>query len=107
MGETRGTYVGRRNTYKVSVGGPERNRSSEKSSHRWEVAIQMCLKERGSEVVDWIQLAEDGTNGGFCYLRLYKMRGISLAAEELLASQEALCFIVTFIHSTKWKDRHK
>jgi len=34
MGETRDTYVGRRNTYKVSVGKPERNRSSEKSSSR-------------------------------------------------------------------------
>jgi len=68
MGETRGTYVGRRNTYKVSVGKPERNRSSEKSSRRWEVTIQMCLKERGWEGVDWIKLAEDRDKWRFLVL---------------------------------------
>ena len=34
MGETRGTYVGRRNTYKVLVGKPERKRSIERLRRR-------------------------------------------------------------------------
>jgi hypothetical protein len=43
------------------------------------------------EVLYWIYLAQDnGQVVGFCESGLHKMQGISLLAEDLLASQEGL-----------------
>ena len=52
MGEKRGVY-------RVLVGKLEENRPLGRPRHRWEDNINMDLKEVGSEVMDWIELAQD------------------------------------------------
>jgi len=55
--------------------------------------------------VDWIDLAQDRASGLLLLKECnepsgsVKMRGISLLAEELLASQEGLCSMVLIIRS--------
>jgi ribosome biogenesis protein Nip4 len=42
----------------VLVGKPEENRPLERPRHRWEDNIKIELKEVGSEVMDWVDLAQ-------------------------------------------------
>jgi hypothetical protein len=52
MGEARGAY-------NILVGKPERRRPLGRPRSRWEDNIKMDIGEIGSEVVDWINLAQD------------------------------------------------
>jgi hypothetical protein len=55
----------KRNAYKVLVGNPERKRPLSIPRHRWEDSIKMDLKDIEWEGVNWISLAQAGTNGAF------------------------------------------
>ena len=52
MGERRGVY-------RILVGKPEGKRPLGRPRHRWEVNIEMDLKEVDCGGVDWIELAQD------------------------------------------------
>jgi hypothetical protein len=47
-----------RNAYKILVGKPEGKKVLRRPRHRWQ-DIRIYLRERGWEVVDWIQLDQD------------------------------------------------
>jgi hypothetical protein len=49
----------KRNVYRLLVGKPERNRPLGRLRRRWMDNIKMGLLEIGSNVVDWIGLAQD------------------------------------------------
>jgi hypothetical protein len=49
-----------RNTVKILVGEPERNRPLGRPRSRWEDNIRMSLRETGWEGVEWMHLAQDG-----------------------------------------------
>jgi hypothetical protein len=46
------------NTYKTLVGKPEGNRQLGRHWQRGEICIRMDLRATGSEVVDWMHLAQ-------------------------------------------------
>jgi hypothetical protein len=48
-----------RKVYKVLVGNPEGKRQLGRPMHSWEVGIRMDLRETGSGIVQWIQLAQN------------------------------------------------
>jgi len=48
-----------RNAYNILVGTPEVKRPLERTWRGWEDNIKINLREIGSEVVDWMHLAED------------------------------------------------
>ena len=48
-----------RNAYRVLVGKPEDKRPLGRPRRRWEDNIKMDLREVGSDIGDWIDLAED------------------------------------------------
>jgi hypothetical protein len=50
---------GKRNSYRLLVGKPERKRPLGRTRRRWAVNIRMDLGETGWGVVDWIGLAKD------------------------------------------------
>ena len=52
-----------RNAYRVLVRKPEGKRPSGRPRRRWEDSIKMDLNEMGCNPGEWIDLAEDGTNG--------------------------------------------
>ena len=54
-----------RNAYRVLVEKPEGRRSLGRPKRRWENNIKMDLREVVSNPVDWMDFAEDRTNGGF------------------------------------------
>ena len=58
MEQSRNAYV--RNL----VGKPEGKRHLERPRRRWEDNIKMDLREVGCDPGEWIDLAEDRTNGG-------------------------------------------
>jgi hypothetical protein len=47
----------------------ERKKSLGRRRRRWKDNIRMFVKEMGLESVDWIQLANIGTSGGFARLQ--------------------------------------
>jgi hypothetical protein len=49
----------RRNLYRVLVGKPVRKKPLGKPRRRWQVGIEMDLRESGSGGTDWIHLAQD------------------------------------------------
>jgi hypothetical protein len=53
-----------RGVYKVLVRKPERKRPLGRPRRRWEDNIKKDLQEVGCWCMDWIRLAQDGTNGG-------------------------------------------
>ena len=64
--------------------------------HVWDDNIMTYLRELGCGGVDWIGLAQDrdrwrALGTAVMNLWFHKLRGISWPAENLLASQEALC----------------
>jgi hypothetical protein len=88
---------GRRGTYRVFVGKPEGNRALGRPRHRWEDTIKMDLREVGWGM-DWIDLAQDRDRwwavvNAVMNLQALKMWEISQVAENLLASQKALCSV--------------
>jgi hypothetical protein len=48
-----------RNVFKISVGKPEGKRPPGRPRCRWDIDILMGLRDVGSDVVDWNQLAKD------------------------------------------------
>jgi hypothetical protein len=48
-----------RNTYRILVGKPERKRPPRRPRRRWVDNIKMELRQIGSDVMDWIDLARD------------------------------------------------
>jgi hypothetical protein len=89
MGEGRGVY-------RVLVGKSEGKRPLGRPRLRWEDNIMMDLQEVGCGCMDWIGLAQDRDRwrelvNAVMNLGFNKMRGISLIATNLLASQEGLC----------------
>ena len=52
-----------RNAYRVLVGNHEGKRPLGRPRRRWEDNIKMNLREVGCDSRDWIDLAEDTTNG--------------------------------------------
>jgi len=64
MGGTCSTYGGEESCIGVLVRKPERKRSLGRPRSRWEENIKIDLQEVGSEGMDWIDLAQDGYNGG-------------------------------------------
>jgi hypothetical protein len=46
-----------------------------------------------------------GTGGGRLGMRFHKMQGISRPAEDLLASQEGLCFMKLVRYLVRWVDK--
>jgi hypothetical protein len=57
-----------RNAYSVLVGKPEGKRHLGRPRHRWE-DIGMDLRKIWLECVDWIHLAQVGTNDGLLLAR--------------------------------------
>ena len=57
MGERRGVY-------RVLVGKPEGKRPLGRPRRRWEDNIEMDLQEVGRGFEDWMELAQDRTDGG-------------------------------------------
>jgi hypothetical protein len=53
-----------RKVYKVLVGKPEGRRPLGRPRRRWEDGIRMDLGETGLGGVDWIRVAQVGTDGG-------------------------------------------
>jgi hypothetical protein len=57
-------YVARmgekRNAYRILVGSPEGRRQLGRPRRRWVDNIKMDLREIGRDVMDWIDLAQDG-----------------------------------------------
>jgi len=53
-----------RNAYYVLVGKSKGKRTLGRRRRRWEDNIRMGLREIGWQSVDWIHLAQIGTNGG-------------------------------------------
>jgi hypothetical protein len=53
-------YMRRRGAYRVLVGRPEGKRPLGRHSRRWEGNIKPDLQEVICEVMDWIELAQDG-----------------------------------------------
>ncbi|KAJ4431147.1 hypothetical protein ANN_19742 [Periplaneta americana] len=53
-----------RNAYRVLVGRPEGKRPLGRPRRRWEDNIKMDLREVGYDDTDWINLAQDRTDGG-------------------------------------------
>jgi len=49
----------RRVVYRVLVGKPEGKRPNVRARRRWEDNIKVDLQEVGSEVMDWIDVAQD------------------------------------------------
>jgi hypothetical protein len=49
------------------VGKLDRKRPLERPRRRWENNISMSLQATEWRVVDWIDLAQDGTTGGFSF----------------------------------------
>jgi len=54
----------RRVVYRVLMRKPEGKRSLGRPGSRWEENIKMDIQEVGSEGMDWIDLAQNGHNGG-------------------------------------------
>ena len=56
-----------RNAYRGPVGRPEGKISLGRPRRRWEDNIKMDLKEVGCDAGDWIDLAQDRSNGWLMY----------------------------------------
>jgi hypothetical protein len=54
----------KRNAYRILVGNPEGKRTLGRPRRRWVDNIKMDLSEIGWNGMDWIDLAQRGTNGG-------------------------------------------
>ena len=52
-----------RGVHKVLVGKPDGKRPIGRPGHRWEDNIKMYLREVGCGSIDWIELAQEGTDG--------------------------------------------
>jgi hypothetical protein len=52
-------WVWGRGVYRVLVGRPEGKRPLGRPRRRWEDNIKLDLRETGTEVVNWIRLAQD------------------------------------------------
>jgi hypothetical protein len=50
----------KRNPYRILVGNPEGKRPLGRQRPRWVNNIKMDLREIGWDVMDWIDLAQDG-----------------------------------------------
>jgi hypothetical protein len=57
MGEGRGVY-------RVLVGRLECKRPLGRPRRRWEDSFKLDLREMGTDVTNWIQLAQDRSSGG-------------------------------------------
>ena len=53
-----------RNAYRVLVIKPEGERPLVRLTHRWEHNIRKDLRVVGFDVGDWVDLVQDGANGG-------------------------------------------
>ena len=78
------------------VGKPEGKRPLGRPMRRWEDSIKMHLQEVGCGGMDWIELAQERDRwrtlvNAVVIFGFHKMRGISLLAENRLASQEGIC----------------
>jgi hypothetical protein len=62
-------FYGERVAYTVLVEKPEGRSPLERTRRRWEENINMDLREVGWESTDRIDMAQDGTGGGFLYMR--------------------------------------
>jgi uncharacterized membrane protein YagU involved in acid resistance len=63
---------------------------------RWKDGIKLDLKQIGWESMDWIYMAQDREKSWavvniVMHLQFHTILGISVIAEELLASQKRLC----------------
>jgi hypothetical protein len=56
----------KRNAYWIFVGKLEVNRPLGRSRRRWADNIETNLRERGLDVMVWIDLAQNREQGGFC-----------------------------------------
>jgi hypothetical protein len=54
------------NACKILMTNPEEKRPLERSRSMWEENIKMDFREIGWGGVDWIRMAEEGTNEGSC-----------------------------------------
>ena len=59
----------RRGAYRVLVGKPKERGPLGRSWRRWEDKIKMDLLDMSFEVMDWIDLARIGTDGGLLGMR--------------------------------------
>jgi hypothetical protein len=55
----------KKNAYRVSVGKPDGKIPLGRPRHRWVDNIKMNLREIEWDGIDWIELAQDRTSGGF------------------------------------------
>ena len=53
------TSMEKKGVYRVLVGNPEGKRSLGRPRIRWEISIEMDLREVECEGMDWIELAQD------------------------------------------------
>jgi hypothetical protein len=54
----------KRNAYRILVGKPEEKRQLGRPRRRWVDNIKMDLREIEWDILDWIDTAQDRTNGG-------------------------------------------
>jgi hypothetical protein len=64
MGGACSAYGESRFVYRVLVGKPEGKRPLGRPRHRWEDSIKMDLQDVGCGSMDWVELAQVGTDGG-------------------------------------------